>query len=121
VTQSIAHNGPIPGVPPYNSQIGVAQSNSFPNGQIPIMISGMSPQLFNNGLFDADKRPLKTDEELGQEVLATVEAHQTEMLGQLAKAIREKLTFLDTTASFTSEQWKAFAELTNSIKEMIGQ
>lgn len=58
--------------------------------------------------------------EMGNKVLRHVNAHETSRLGELSDAIRQKLQYLKDTASFTNDQWKAFASLNESISEMIG-
>lgn len=57
---------------------------------------------------------------MGNKVLRHVNAHDTERLGELSDGIRHKMDYLKKNASLTNDQWKAFAELTQQINEMIG-
>src|SRR5687767_3838263 len=57
---------------------------------------------------------------MGSKVLRHVNAHETAELGKLSETMRERIQYLKDTASFTNAQWQAFAELTQSINDMIG-
>ena len=94
-------------------------------------ISGMISGVFLSGIMPMNRLPwgeAQEDEEqkkerlnnMGNKVLRHVNAHDTTELGQLSDTIRERLQYLKDSASFSNQQWKAFAELSQAINDMIG-
>jgi hypothetical protein len=57
---------------------------------------------------------------MGNKVLRHVNAHETAELGKLSETIRERIQYIKDSAMFNNTQWKAFAELTQAINDMIG-
>ena len=95
---------------------------------IPV-VSGMISGVFLSGLIPMNPWNEATEDQeqrkermlkMGNKVLRHVNAHDTERLGELSDGIRDKMDYLKKNASFTNDQWKAFAELTQQINEMIG-
>ncbi len=96
---------------------------------IPIVVSGMMPigrnvmfnmgqPLSDTGLDEEQQKERFTN--MGNKVLRHINAHETVELGKFSDIIRERLQYLQDSASFSNQQWKAFAELQQAVNDMMG-